>query len=140
MRHRLVERGVELVHRGFRFVAHVGEAERRAFDFSVAAVNQETRIFHELLQLRHVHRAAAGTRAYAWTGETVWNQGTKTLPEIEIGLKTFDYGEELATRFDAETNFEKVPQLAARWSLDPAEVKLNSTRQATGIAGESAFI
>jgi len=36
-------------------------------------------------------------------------------------------------------NFEKVPQLAARWSLDPARVKLNSFRQATGSAGESAF-
>ncbi len=80
------------------------------------------------------------TRAYAWTGETVWNQGTETLPEIEIGLKNFGYGEELATHFDAENNFEKVPQLAARWSLDPAEVKLNSLRHATGIAGESAFI
>src|SRR5665213_583042 len=79
------------------------------------------------------------TRAYAWTGETVWNQGLKTLPEIEIGVKVFAYGDHSATILDAETNFEKVPQLAARWSLDPAEVKLNSIRQATGIAGESAF-
>ena len=79
------------------------------------------------------------TRAYAWTGETVWNQGTESLPEIEIGLKTFAYGDHSATIFDAENNFEKIPTLAARWSLDPAEVKLNSIRQATGIAGESAF-
>ena len=79
------------------------------------------------------------TRAYAWTGETVWNQGAETLPEIEIGLQTFGYGETAATIFDAEENFEKVSRLAARWSLDPAEVKLNSTRQATGIAGESAL-
>lgn len=80
------------------------------------------------------------TRAYAWTGETVWNQGGETLPEIEIGMKTFAYGEHAATILDAETNFEKVPRLAARWSLDPAEVKLRSVRQATGIAGESALI
>ena len=79
------------------------------------------------------------TRAYAWTGQTVWNQGVETLPETEIGLKSFGYGDQSATIFDAENNFEKVPALAARWSLDPAEVKLNSTRQATGIAGESAF-
>ena len=79
------------------------------------------------------------TRAYAWTGETVWNQGTETFPETEIGVKIFAYGEQLATILDAETNFEKVPQLAARWSLDPAEVRLNSARQATGIAGESAW-
>jgi hypothetical protein len=78
------------------------------------------------------------TRAYAWTGETVWNQGIETLPEIETGVKIFAYGDLAATMPDAETNFEKVPLLAARWSLDPAEVKLNSVRQATGLAGESA--
>lgn len=80
------------------------------------------------------------TRAYAWAGETVWNQGIETLPEIETKVKVFAYGDHSATLADAESNFEKVPQLAARWSLDPAEVKLNSPRQATGIAGESAWI
>ncbi|HEX4351199.1 MAG TPA: hypothetical protein VH251_12465 [Verrucomicrobiae bacterium] len=79
------------------------------------------------------------TRGYAWAGETVWNQGAKTLPESEAGLKTFGYGEQTATILDAEINFEKVPQLAARWSLDPAEVKLDSTRQSIGLAGESAL-
>jgi hypothetical protein len=79
------------------------------------------------------------TRAYAWTGETVWNQGNRTLPETAVGVKTFEYGEHDATMLDAETNFEKVPQLAARWSLDPAEVKLSSTRQSIGLAGESAI-
>lgn len=80
------------------------------------------------------------TRGYAWAGETVWNQGTKTLPEAAVGVQTFDYGEQAATLLDAELNFEKVPLLAARWSLDPAEVKLDSTRQSIGLAGESAFI
>lgn len=79
------------------------------------------------------------TRGYAWTGETVWNQGHKTLPEAHVGLKIFSYGEQTATLLDAETNFEKVPQLAARWSLDPAEVKMDSTRQSIGLAGESAL-
>lgn len=79
------------------------------------------------------------TRAYAWAGETVWNQGVETIPEIEVDVRLFHYGEHAATILDAETNFEKVPQLAARWSLDPAEVKLSSSRQAIGIAGESAF-
>jgi hypothetical protein len=78
------------------------------------------------------------TRGYAWTGETVWNQGNKTLPEATVGLKTFNYGEQTATILDAETNFDKVPHLAARWSLDPAEVKLTSSRQSIGLAGESA--
>ncbi len=80
------------------------------------------------------------TRAYAWTGETVWHQGIETLPEIEIGVKTFGYGDQSAASLDAETNFEKIPLLAARWSLDPAEVKLNSIRESIGIAGESAWI
>lgn len=79
------------------------------------------------------------TRAYAWADETVWNQGTETLPELETGVRLFGYGEYAATVLDAEVNFDKVPQLAARWSLDPAEVKLNSFRPAMGIAGESAF-
>jgi len=79
------------------------------------------------------------TRGYAWSGETVWDQGNKTQPETAVGVKTFSYGEQAATILDAEMNFEKVPQLAARWSLDPAEVKLNSARQSIGLAGESAF-
>jgi len=80
------------------------------------------------------------TRAYAWAEETVWNQGHETLPEIEAGVRLFGYGEHTATILDAEANYEKVPQLAARWSLDPAAVKLNFLRQANGIAGKSAFI
>lgn len=79
------------------------------------------------------------TRAYAWAGETVWNQGIETLPEIQTSMKLFAYGDNSCTIFDAETNFDKVPRLAARWSLDPAEVKPSSHRQAIGIAGESAF-
>ena len=79
------------------------------------------------------------TRAYAWAGETVWHQGQKTLPEIEAGLRTFGYGEQAFTILDTEMNFEKVPQLAARWSIDPAEVRLDSTRQSIGLAGESAL-
>jgi hypothetical protein len=79
------------------------------------------------------------TRAYAWAGETIWSQGVETLPEIEIGVKTFHYADPAAASLDGEVNFEKVPLLAARWSLDPAEVKLNSIRQSIGIAGESAW-
>jgi len=79
------------------------------------------------------------TRAYAWTGETVWNQGIETMPEIQLDVQLFNYGDHTATILDAESNLEKVPALAARWSLDPARVKWHSLRPATGIAGESAF-
>jgi hypothetical protein len=79
------------------------------------------------------------TRAYAWAGETVWNQGTETLPEIEAEMKLFGYGDYSATILDVEHNFQKVPQLAARWSFDPAAVRLNPHQPAIGVAGESAF-
>jgi hypothetical protein len=64
------------------------------------------------------------TRAYAWAGETIWNQGAKTLAECGLGLKCPGYGEEggiesWMRKKMAAANVEKIPQLAARWSLDP---------------------
>ena len=64
------------------------------------------------------------TRAYAWAGETVWNQGVRTGAEIELSMKCFGYGEHPATGSWAAVewmaaNVAKVPLLAARWSLDP---------------------
>ena len=73
------------------------------------------------------------TRAYAWAGETLWNQGVKTLPEIELGLKCFAYGESPATTNNAEANVKKVPLLAARWSLDPAAINSRFVKHFTGI-------
>jgi hypothetical protein len=76
------------------------------------------------------------TRAYAWAGETVWDQGAKTMPEIQLGLKCFAYGDNCVTNEIAEMNFEKVAALAARWSLDPAAVDEHLLNQASGTAGE----
>lgn len=76
------------------------------------------------------------TRAYAWTGETLWNQGAKTLPEIDLGLNCFGYGEDCPSLDIAETNCEKVAALAARWSLDPAAVDERSLDHAAGVAGQ----
>lgn len=78
------------------------------------------------------------TRAYAWAGTTLWNQNAMTMPEAELDLKCFDYGDPSATIVDAESNFEKVPALASRWSLDPAEIQF--PQHAGGVAGESARI
>ncbi len=80
------------------------------------------------------------TRGYAWAGTTLWNQGAKTLPETELGLHCFLYGDDSATFSEIQKNFDRLPLLAQRWSFDPAEVKWHSLRQATGIAGESARI
>jgi hypothetical protein len=73
------------------------------------------------------------TRAYAWADETVWNQGVKTLPEIELGMKCSAYGENSATAENVEANAKKVPLLAARWSLGPAEINSRFVKHGTGI-------
>ena len=79
-------------------------------------------------------------RAYAWAGETLWNQGVKTALEINLGLETFGYGEEVPSTHWGTSDFfasnvEKIPRLAARWSLDPAEIAVRLPPDAQGIAG-----
>ncbi len=73
------------------------------------------------------------TRAYAWAGETVWNQGDKTYAEIALRMKCSGYGENSVTNEIAEANLEKIPLLASRWSVDPIAM-----HRADGIAGESS--
>ena len=75
------------------------------------------------------------TRAYAWAGETVWNQGVKTMPEIELGLRCYGYGE-ICPKNVAAKNVEKMSKLAARWNFDPAAVDERLLNQAVGVAGE----
>jgi hypothetical protein len=85
------------------------------------------------------------TRAYAWAGETIWNQGEKTPAEIELSMKCFGYGEEpnadswAAVEWTA-ANVGKVPLLATRWSLDPARLNERARNRADGIAGESSRV
>ena len=80
-------------------------------------------------------------RAYAWAGETLWSQGPPTPAEKELGLKCFDYAEspDGAPWVSSElvgANADKVPLLAARWSLDPAQIDEGFLAQEQGIAGE----
>jgi hypothetical protein len=80
-------------------------------------------------------------RAYAWAGRTIWNQGDRTSVERELGMRCYDYMDALARvtfgQPDAiSQNVEKVPQLAARWSLDPAGIDERLLEQGQGIAGE----
>ncbi|HSY42273.1 MAG TPA: hypothetical protein VK811_00075 [Candidatus Acidoferrum sp.] len=75
------------------------------------------------------------TRAYAWAGETVWNQGGKTVPETELGVKCLSYGDPCPPNV-ARMNTDKVSQLAARWNFDPASVDERSLNLALGMAGE----
>ena len=104
--------------------------------------------FFQAERVLHHHawvRVENGTvmRAYAWAGETVWNQGRKTAAETELSMKCFGYGEhpDAASWAAAEwtaTNVAKVPLLAARWSLDPARIDERLRNHANGVAGESS--
>jgi hypothetical protein len=80
-------------------------------------------------------------RAYAWAGQTLWKQGLRTAAEKELELKCFDYGETSERNFFSDQDFialnvEKVPLLAARWSLDPACIEERFLQTERGIAGE----
>jgi len=85
----------------------------------------------------------AVNRAYAWTGETVWNQGDKSLAEMELNMKCFGYGEEAEIKNALEentvANVKKIPSLAARWSIDPMTIDGNLENPADGIAGKSSL-
>jgi hypothetical protein len=81
------------------------------------------------------------SRAYAWAGETVWNQGGSTLEETSLGLKCFDYGENaheenLSPGELLHANVEKVHRLAAAWSLAPAAVQEAAATFGEGVLGD----
>lgn len=80
-------------------------------------------------------------RAYAWAQEVLWNEGRPTTAERELGLQCYDYLEttelpSLSQRDYLELNVERVPMLAARWSVDPAVVGERFLREQPGIAGD----
>jgi hypothetical protein len=80
-------------------------------------------------------------RAYAWAGETLWNQGDRTAAEKELELKTYEYCDNplpypFTARDSHVANTEKVMQLAARWSIDPMAVNNQNLRASIGIAGD----
>lgn len=80
-------------------------------------------------------------RAYAWAGKTLWQQGAITSAERELGLRTFGYTDTPERASFGQPDFpavnaEKVPFLAARWSLDPARIDTQSLLTESGVAGE----
>lgn len=77
-------------------------------------------------------------RAYAWAGETLWNEGLLTAAERDLGMVCFDYAFEVnvySSRDVISADTEKLSQLAARWSLDPAAIP-QTDWNAHGIVGE----
>lgn len=80
-------------------------------------------------------------RAYAWAGQTLWRQGRPTQAENDLDLRCFDYEEavERSAFGGADVicaNVDKVPLLAARWSLDPGGIEEYFLEAEPGIAGE----
>ena len=82
-------------------------------------------------------------RAYAWAGETLWNQGMLSEDEESLDMICHPYGETIVEldyrELDRLTdNTEKVRHLAARWSLDPASLTGKTHTVERGISGEIA--
>jgi hypothetical protein len=80
-------------------------------------------------------------RAYVWARRTLWNQGPPTRGEKELCLKCYDYtdpdqGSTFALPDGVAANVDRLPLLAAIWSLDPAHIDEHLLEAACGIAGE----
>lgn len=79
-------------------------------------------------------------RAYAWAGETLWNQGPMTDVERELKVRCLAYFQSanvlgLAERELLALNTERVVRLAASWSVDPTTVE-GAALESKGIAGD----
>lgn len=88
-------------------------------------------------------RAESGRviRAYAWAGRTLWNQGVRTQAEIDLGLRCLHYFENPGSGLFHSSDFlvvntERVPLLAAAWSIDPATIDEHTLEETSGITGE----
>lgn len=80
-------------------------------------------------------------RAYAWAGHVAWNQGPPSPAEIGLGLKCYDYHEQPECVWSGAPdpflhNVERIPSLAARWSVDPTSLDERHFIAGRGIAGE----
>lgn len=105
--------------------------------------------FFSASRVLHHHawvRADGGrvVRAYAWAGKTLWQQGERTAAERELGLTCFDYtelceGASFGQSGAIDQNVDKVPLLAARWSLDPARIDRRFLEREGGVAGEPSL-
>jgi hypothetical protein len=81
-------------------------------------------------------------RAYAWSGQTLWNQGPLTAEERSLRMVCLAYGESAAAASATPglaaclENVDKVTALAARWSLDPTALHGELLPASPGIRGE----
>lgn len=123
----------EDVDKCFRFLMELSRKLGHVQYFSVnRAVNHHSWVQVEL-----------GTviRAYAWAGKTLWNQGAMTRAEVDLGLKCFSYGDgedrvDFGRPDPSAVNTERLPLLAARWSIDPTSIDARMLKESQGIAGK----
>jgi hypothetical protein len=79
-------------------------------------------------------------RAFAWAGQTIWRQGTRTPAEEDLDMVCPDYGESSNEELIAELslvnlNPDKLLSLAARWSLDPTRLTATDLARASAVVG-----
>lgn len=79
-------------------------------------------------------------RAYAWANGVIWNQGEMTKSEWSLDLRCLNYGDAppvvaWGVNDRMAANVEKVPLLAARWSLNPAELDARLVERSRGVIG-----
>jgi len=82
-------------------------------------------------------------RAYAWAEKTLWNQGTKTPAENDLGIHCYAYDESASgATWELDdvvaNNSEKVQLLAARWSLNPSTIDGRFLERSRGVTGRPA--
>lgn len=80
-------------------------------------------------------------RAYAWAGQTVWNQGEMSSAELKLGATCHQYLEDEDLSWQEQmdisaNNIELIPALAARWSIDPSAIDARKIGHYPGISGD----
>jgi hypothetical protein len=84
-------------------------------------------------------RGGGIVRGFAWSGRTLWNEGAPTPAEKALRMRSPSYDETPPrTPLACDVilaNLDKVPLLAARWSIDPVGVHQHHPN-AIGVSGE----
>jgi hypothetical protein len=80
-------------------------------------------------------------RAYAWADEVLWNQGDLTQAERDLHVFCLPYhpangAPSPRVREQARLNCERVPAIAARWSVEPRAIDATAAGHRPGIVGE----
>jgi len=117
----------------FHFLSHISQRLGHVQFFSLNRV-----LSHHCWVRAHTGRIE---RAYAWCGETLWNQGSVTPEEAALGMECHPYARSIEELdFEAmtqlSTNTDNISTLAARWSLNPAALKPEVFAKSAGITGD----